>query len=210
MDFKLFKKNVLSKIDKSKKGSIDEKIKKLCDTINENENFVTLSSCSGRILLIKVPENQKKHLSEWLIVTHNLAKTKEVYNTIKKFEEKTKKENKKESKIEKKKEKMPFEIYFKMEAAILHVACKNKKDAFKLMEIAKKNGFRRVGLISDKKNTVELICNENISMPIYDYEKKEFIIDEKTLSFLIKKANKKLKKSWKAINNLEKEFKKIF
>ena len=147
MDFKLFKKNVLSKIDKSKKGSIDEKIKKLCDTINENENFVTLSSCSGRILLIKVPENQKKHLSEWLIVTHNLAKTKEFYNTIKKFEEKTKA----------KKETMPFEIYFKMEAAILHVACKNRKDAFKLMEIAKKNGFRRVGLISDKKNTVELI-----------------------------------------------------
>ncbi len=199
-NFELFKKNVLTKIDKSKKGYIDEKIKNLCNTINQHENFVTLSSCSGRILLLKVPKNKKKHLSEWLIVTHEKAKTKEFYKTIKEYEEK----------IKNTKEKEEYDIYFKMEAAILHVACKKESEAFKLIELAKQNGFRRVGVISKRKNTVELICNENISLPIYDYKNKKFIINEEQLEFLIKKSNEKLQISWKAINSLEEKFKKTF
>ncbi len=199
MDFKLFKKNVLSKVDKSKKGFIDEKIESLCNTINEKENFVTLSSCSGRILLLKVPKSKKKHLSEWLIVTHEKAKTQEFYNTMKNFEEKNKNYNGEE-----------FDVYFKMEAAILHVSCKNEEDAFKLLDLAKQNGFRRVGVISKKKNTVELICNENISIPIYDFENKNFIIKKEQLEFFIKKANLKLEYSWNAIKKLEEKFKKEF
>ncbi|MCK5108013.1 MAG: hypothetical protein KAQ83_04765, partial [Nanoarchaeota archaeon] len=46
------KKVVLSKMDKSSKGSIDEKIKKICDIINEKEEYFTTSSCSGRLLTI--------------------------------------------------------------------------------------------------------------------------------------------------------------
>ncbi|KAL7467225.1 hypothetical protein ACHAXS_007475 [Conticribra weissflogii] len=38
-------------LDKSPKGSVDEKIRPLVDLINRNEDYVTLSSCSGRVAL---------------------------------------------------------------------------------------------------------------------------------------------------------------
>ena len=191
----------MSKVDKSKKGSFDEKIKSLCDTINSNNNFVTLSSCSGRILLLKVPKNNKKFLSDWLFVTHDKADVNVFFDVMKNFEKKVSVSDENFDE---------FDVFFKMEAAILHVACKNKDFAFKLMDLAKKNGFRRVGLISDRKNTVELICNENVSIPIFDFKKKFFVINKEQLSFFISKSNEKLEKSWNAINFLEREFKKVF
>lgn len=52
--FDLCKKNALLKLqkcDKSPKGSLDEPIIELVHLINDENNFVTTSSCSGRIAL---------------------------------------------------------------------------------------------------------------------------------------------------------------
>lgn len=38
-------------LDKSPKGSVDDKIRPLVDLINQNQDYVTLSSCSGRVAL---------------------------------------------------------------------------------------------------------------------------------------------------------------
>ena len=47
MAFETDKKTALTKIDKSKKGQIDEQIKPLCDLINSSVDYYTTSSCSG-------------------------------------------------------------------------------------------------------------------------------------------------------------------
>ena len=53
MDFEKQKKDVLSKIDKSKKGSVDEGIKAVLDILNSKPAYFTTSSCSGRIVIIE-------------------------------------------------------------------------------------------------------------------------------------------------------------
>ena len=53
MNFEAIKRNVLSKIDFSRKGSIDESIKDLVVFINGREQLFTTSSCSGRICLFE-------------------------------------------------------------------------------------------------------------------------------------------------------------
>ena len=41
-------------------GKVDEEIVRLLEIINSSEDFFTTSSCSGRIVLIDVPENGDK------------------------------------------------------------------------------------------------------------------------------------------------------
>ena len=45
------KRHALQHTDLSRKGSIDEYIRPLVDSINANHDYVTTSSCSGRILI---------------------------------------------------------------------------------------------------------------------------------------------------------------
>ena len=48
-------------IDRSKKGGIDEPIAQLIGFINELDDYVTTSSCSGRVALFcEVPEAKKR------------------------------------------------------------------------------------------------------------------------------------------------------
>lgn len=49
--FKKLKGEILGACDISKKGSIDSDILLLTQLINDNPNYVTTSSCSGRIIL---------------------------------------------------------------------------------------------------------------------------------------------------------------
>lgn len=51
MDFKNVKKQILERNDLSRKGSVDESIADLVQYINNKENYVTTSSCSGRAIL---------------------------------------------------------------------------------------------------------------------------------------------------------------
>lgn len=181
-DFDKNKKDILRKQDKSKKGDIDKRIADLCGIINSKRNYFTVSSCSGRILLIAVPENNKKNRAEWLIVTHDLATTENFIKALDSY-------NGKEA------------VYFKQEAPILHVCCRTVEDAQSLLETAKNNGFKHSGIFSaNKKTVVELIGSEIISTPVYDKEK---LIDDDYMSYLISLANKKLKISWDHIKRLE-------
>ena len=51
--FSKLKEHSLSKIDKSKKNSIDKNIKSLINIINKSDDYYTTSSCSGRIVLLR-------------------------------------------------------------------------------------------------------------------------------------------------------------
>lgn len=50
--FDLQKKACLSAVDLSRKGSIDSPILELVAFINDQANFFTTSSCSGRIIVV--------------------------------------------------------------------------------------------------------------------------------------------------------------
>ena len=191
MPFAKEKSDFLSKKDKSRKGSIDAKIKKLAEKINSSDNCFTTSSCAGRILLLALPKSSKnnqikKNEVQYLFLSHEKIN----FNKIKKilYLKKLPKDD----------------VWFRVEGAILHVACKDTESALKLLKIAREVGFRRSGIISLGKNraTIELVSTEKIDTIVA--KKGKIIVDSYYLKILISEGNNKLEKAWKKIDNLNK------
>lgn len=97
------KKTFLSKLDKSKKGDLDQKIIPLINLINQKPNYYTTSSCSGRVYLWR--GSGKKNETQWLKVSHDLIK-EDFFQT-----------------------KEPGLIWLRQEDFILHVCCDNLEHA---------------------------------------------------------------------------------
>lgn len=186
--FDKLKKDFLNKKDKSHAQKIDDRIKSLCNVINERNDMYTLSSCSGRICLL-AKSTTKKEKNCWVYITHNKADENEILKKIENFRE-------------------DKQLEFRQESAIIHINVKTEELAKKLMHKSKESGFNQVGIIAIKENrlTIELICDIIITTPIYE---KELKTSKEYIKFLTQKANKNQELSWHAINTLEKEIKKI-
>jgi len=180
MNFQEQKKKQLSKIDKSNISSWDEKIKGLCEELNKNKNYYTTSSCSGRVVLLK--ESEKKQKDLFLFRKHGKISFQELRKALGNLEYKGL-------------------IYFKQESCILHVACKSLEDAQRLVDKAKLAGWKRSGIMSIKRNIVELLSTESISFPIM--YKKKVLVDDDFLKLVVRESNKKLERVWKKIEKLK-------
>lgn len=180
------KKIFLTKKDKSNKGSIDKKILRLCNKINNNKNYFTTSSCSGRILLII--DDKKKNPNLILFRMHEKINLRLLKKEIKKIIENNK--FKKEM------------VYFKQEPCFLVVSCRDKNSQWQLFSLARNRGWKKSGILSiNKKFLVELMSTENISFPIIKDNK--LIVNENFLRIVIKKSNNNLVKVWQKIKMLE-------
>jgi tRNA wybutosine-synthesizing protein 3 len=227
-NFNKRKQNILSKTDKSSKKSWDDKIKSLCEKINSLENYYTTSSCSGRIVLMI--EQDKKQQGLFLKVYHNLISfnqiKKDLNNIIASLcsdiddsdsglRQESSFKISINNKKEKNRDKIQFEainkravkraklIKFKQEPCILHIACKNLKDAQNLYNKAKLAGWKKSGIISFKDRIViELNSTEKLEFPIINKDK--ILVNDEFLKVVIHESNKKLKKSWEKIEKLEK------
>src|SRR3989338_3709426 len=170
MDFDRQKKDILGKIDKSKKNSIDTNIESLINLINSKSNYYTSSSCSGRIMLIEKPDDKKQNC-RWMYVTHELADINEVLSATKK----------------------PFKgkLWFKFESVILHVSCNSLQNADNLLILIKGLGLKRSGIISlHKKIVIEIIGTENVESLIG--AESNLLVDETYLRAAIIDANEKM------------------
>jgi len=167
MTFQKEKEEFLSKKDKSKKGSIDKKIKKLVNKINSLEDFYTTSSCSGRVLLLAIPQSNKKNKVQYLFCSHKKIKHNNIKKTLKTIITKIKLKNTKKSvkqisgelgnqrfPVSRKSERfsrMPEirriskqiknNVWFKIDPVILHVACENINIAKKFLNTARDIGY---------------------------------------------------------------------
>lgn len=165
--------NDLYKPDFSKKGNVDKEIAYFIDKINSFPNYYTTSSCAGRIVLIQFPKNSnRKDEAKWLYTTHKKAKFDDL--PLKSFPKEM--------------------IWFRMEAAILHVCCRTIESAQELVNNAKFVGFKRSGIMATKKRLmVEMTSTEHMDVPISVNGK--LIVDKDYIKILVKEANKKLMRS---------------
>ena len=171
MDFEKEKKECLNKIDRSKKGSIDKKIKELVDLINSLKDYYTTSSCSGRILLIKRPKSGKKCDVDFLFASHNKVSFEEIKICLKNIPKQ--------------------DLWFRQESMILHVACRTIENAQKILDLSSGAGFKHSGIITTRKKIIiEIIGSEQFDTIIAKHG-KVFVGDE-YLSLLVDEANKKL------------------
>lgn len=174
---------VLSKLDKSSIGGWDKRIKPLCDKINKLEDFYTTSSCSGRVILMIQQDRKENDL--FLKVWHDNISFNELKKILSEFT------NKKEI------------IKFKLEPPIVHIACRELKDATFILEKGKYLGFKRSGIITfDKNIIVELNTSERMEFPVINNGK--VLVDDEFLKLIVGMSNEKMDKWWGKIKKLEK------
>lgn len=181
MGFENEKKNCLNKLDRSKKGFIDEEIKELVELINSSEKYYTTSSCSGRIVLLK---GLKKNRCEWLFVSHKEAELNDIKSAC-----------------------LSGEVWLREEGMILHVCCRTLDDAQKLVDICRSVGFRRTGVQSLKKLAVEVGSSDCVDVLIA--KNGRILADDNYLRILVEEANKKLRINLEKIEKLKIEIKPI-
>ena len=180
--FQQRKQDVLFKIDKSSIGKWDEKIISLCKKINSKENYYTTSSCSGRIILMI--DQEKKGENLFFFVFHDKINLRELREQLNLALKKNK------------------TIKFKLEPAIIHIACKTFKDAEKLFEIGKNAGWKRLGIIGTRNGfTFELNSTEKLEFPII--KNKKILVDDDFLKIIVDEANGKMEIGWGKIRKLE-------
>ena len=180
--FERRKADCLTKDDKSSIGSWDKPIQKLCDKINKSENYYTLSSCSGRHVLIKNVEKKTHDL--FLFRTHNKISFNELKKEL---------NNSLESKEG---------VIYKQEPVILHVCCKTLEDSEKLLNKSRICGWKNSGIMSLQGRIVlELRSTEHLALPII--EDGRILVDDNFLKILVKEGNKRLLRTWEKIKKLQ-------
>ncbi len=176
MPFPNEKKTYLAKQDKSKKGDIDQKVIPLLKIINANDDYYTTSSCSGRVYLWM--GTGKKNETEWIKVSHDLIDEK--FFSIS------------ESK---------GVVWLRVEAFILHVACKDMEAANLLLEKAKQIYKKSCILSASNKIIIEIRGSELVEMPLY---KDGELLYQGELDWLVQLVNEKLWKMWEGMARFRK------
>lgn len=208
------KSDFLKKKDKSKKGNVDDDIKEIVDVINSKNNYYTTSSCAGRIVLFEM-KSRKKNECYWIFAKHDKVKVDEIVESLKKHYDKKNQTRElplkgglREANVAQRVNgAMPLEdtsfeytgfkyqIWFKQQPIILHIACRNLDAAKKLMDFSRKI-FRRAGIIgiTNRKIMVEIIGDERLETIVAD---NNFVADDKYIKELIKYANENFEENKK-------------
>ncbi|NOY11421.1 MAG: hypothetical protein GXO67_04930 [Archaeoglobi archaeon] len=175
------------KLQEYASAEIDQWIRPITDTINSSEDFVTLSSCAGRIAVMDMPEFGDKKGSVFLGKWHSPPPFQEVVRVISAGR---------------------GEVWFMMNPPIVHVACRDPGMAFRLLDVCKRAGFRRAGVISARKNVVEIAGQERVEFLVA--RNGEIIADERVLMENFRESVDKLKKSRERFRRFEEEFRSAF
>ena len=168
------KRTFLSKQDKSKKGSIDEKILGVVKVINSQEDYYTTSSCSGRVVIWR---DGKKNEGSWVKVSHDFIE--ESFFSLSSLDSKL--------------------LGLRVEPTIIHVCCKDLHAAVKLLDMVKPL-YKKSSLISIKNKVMaEIKGSELIVMPLYD--RGELLFPD--VGLLARIVNMKMKEIFGKIENTE-------
>lgn len=190
--FNQTKKSMLQKLykpDRSWKGDVDVEAIPIIEVINSKEDFYTTSSCSGRISLFFEAESGRKDESGWKFVEHRTVDVKEILESLKDLPK--------------------LNVWFRQEAPIFHIACRDYVCAKNLLEVCRDVGLKHSGIIgnSEKRLIVEIVFNNKIDVPVAS--EGELFVDEKFIKFLVRQANDKFKKNQKLLKRFEKELKNL-
>jgi tRNA wybutosine-synthesizing protein 3 len=152
--FNVAKAQVLAKlqacIDNSKKGGVDAPIENLMNIINTHKDYVTTSSCSGRVAIFSESVNARKQTGVWLLASHDtvtLAQVQDALSGDALTDDFT-------------------TIWFKFEPVILHIQCRSLDAAKTLLNTAIGAGMKNSGIMLGKKIMVAVRCSLKIESPI--------------------------------------------
>ena len=178
--FQQMKSEILRKLnasvytDKSPKGFLDAPIVELVNLLNSHKDYVTTSSCSGRIVLYATLEKK------WILAEHKSVQ----FDTVILALEKYKSETQANLHIDN-----DFPILFKHEPFIMHVQCSSLESAENLLHVALKAGYRESGIVLGKKIIVAVrttagILEVPLDLHTFKTTQDNAATDERALPFL--------------------------
>ena len=183
------KDKALNSLNKAKnENKLDLDIEEIINTINLNKEYFTSSSCSGRIVILELPEIGNKKEAKFLGKWHRDIE----YNEL----------------IEATKHAKSGMIWLLAQSPIIHVITNSYSLADNIIKIAINSGFKNSGYKSTKNNIVVEICStERLDSPIGNDGK--LLISDEHLKFLLKTSNFIIKRSKIKLKKLKKNLKKL-
>jgi len=179
------KASVLSRTDHSKKGSVDEPVRKLVAMLNSKDDFYTTSSCSGRIVLMVEAASGLKKDTEWLYVSHDAADEEKIRECLNKLPEER--------------------VWLRMEPFILHISVRTLEIADNLMKRLMVIGLKHSGILgTSKRIMLEISGNEHMDIPVS--ENGKMLTTDEYLSYIVRAANEKLERNHLRLQKLESLF----
>ncbi|XP_023671694.2 tRNA wybutosine-synthesizing protein 3 homolog isoform X1 [Paramormyrops kingsleyae] len=198
--FLQWKKQCMSKIDLSKKGSVDEDISDVVAFINDSENYFTTSSCSGRITLIDgVSEVQKKDCN-WLFVTHQKCQSADVvspYFTLSPYNGRAVGDAALSFLQVASLARAGGDASFRFEPFVLHVQCRRLEDAQLLHSVAVNSGFRNSGMTVGKKGKIITAVRSTHCLEVPLTHEGQQLVSGDYVSFLVEVANQKMEENFR-------------
>lgn len=194
--------------DASKKGSIDEEVISILNILNSHKDYLSTSSCSGRIVLwmnriINEQDNSSSHEGcgnvegKWLFVTHQIEK--DLYHLLKTHVEKGFNILSYEANIDSNMATQIGLVYLKVEPLILHIESGSAKSGQKLIQVALKSGYRNSGMtLTEKRCIVAVRSTLKLDVPVARVLKMQnnifmhWIIPDDYLEMLANIANEKM------------------
>ncbi|XP_029310171.1 tRNA wybutosine-synthesizing protein 3 homolog [Cottoperca gobio] len=180
--FSQWKKQCVSKLDQSKKGSVDEDITHVVSLLNGCEEYFTTSSCSGRIILIDgAPESSEVHKRNcvWLFVSHHKCKSDELVAAL---------------------ASSSGDVVMKFEPFVLHVQCRRLEDAQLLHSVAINSGFRNSGLTVSKTGKIITAVRSTHGLEAPLSHEGKLLVPHEYIHFLSQTANRKMEENLRRIH----------
>lgn len=174
--------------DNSKKGGVDAPIANLMDIINTHPDYVTTSSCSGRVAIFSESDQARKQTGVWLLASHETIDFDDVKAALTG-------------------DKLPADygtIWFKFEPVILHIQCRSIEQAKALFNTAIGAGMKNSGIMLGKKIMVAVRCSLKIEAPIGDGGK--LLVDDAHLHALVAMTKNMYVQNEQRKNRFERDF----
>lgn len=158
-------------LDARARGAVDPPIVPLLDLINNHQDYITTSSCSGRVVLLATGPREKKGESFFYRKWHRPVLFNEVWNALESYSGSI--------------------LWFKFDPFIIHVGTRSLEAALRLVSLARSAGVKIAGIQSadDSKFHVEMRGIDSMAVPVYD---GHILIDYDYAKALVRFANRKM------------------
>lgn len=191
--FETMKKDIIQKmnegIDFSPKGSIDLPIRELVSFLNSHNDYVTTSSCSGRISVYRDDNLTLTKSIRWLLVEHNEVTSNAIKESVLKQEE-ISVQTQIQTKVSDDNNSLSV---LKCEGFILHVLCRNIETARTLYAVVMGCGFRESGLSIGTKKIILAIRTTAFGLELPIACGKTLILNDNALDIIVNEANIRLR-----------------
>lgn len=193
------KQSVLQRADLSLKGSIDEPIRPLVESINENTNYCTTSTCSGRITIIEKGSGKSgdKEGLEFHLRSHEEINFHQISQLMEEFSKSIEKED-------------GQCLWLKFEPFIAHILCSNLDAAKLMLRVALDSGCRNSGLTFTKNNSIFMVAiRSTSSMELPISCSGHFQTNDSFITFVCEESNRRMRSNLERLNKFHRLVKEI-